>query len=282
MIALMSLLVMPFSALVAILVMVLTQRGEELDDSSLMLSFGSLFTACFFLSYGLLQTDWLLFKLDPRLEQVALLKVHPVYQGLELSPDSHRRLMDALVAKVAEGTSIENALHATLPALVASARERMGFAGAEAKVAWGKAELGALRELQRSDVARCAELADSQGNRQRLNTLASELSAETRTEFERALVSVMNSADAGLRDRYAYAGESVGFSEFRKRYRELREPLVRRHGEAVLRHLEANQLRKATPFGDRKLLCMARIDQLDAALAEPAPMAAMLTGAMLR
>ena len=57
MIALMSLLVMPFSALVAILVMVLTQRGEELDDSSLMLSFGSLFTACFFLSYGLLENS---------------------------------------------------------------------------------------------------------------------------------------------------------------------------------------------------------------------------------
>ncbi len=132
MMALVPFLVLPISALVAILVIVLLLRGEELDDSSLMLSFGSLFATCVILSYGLLQTQWLQFKLDPRLEQVAILRAHPVFQGLELSPDRHRQLMDALVGDVAEGTPVQDALDQALPALAAVARERMGFAGADA------------------------------------------------------------------------------------------------------------------------------------------------------
>ncbi|MGE4072477.1 MAG: hypothetical protein AB7E72_15010 [Lysobacterales bacterium] len=282
MMALVPFLVLPFSALVAILAIVLLLRGEELDDSSLMLSFGSLFATCVILSYGLLQTQWLQFKLDPRLEQVAILKAHPVFQALELSPDRHRPLMEALLGDVAQGAPVQDALDQALPALAAITRERMGFAGADAKVAWGKAELQALREFQRLDLVRCADLADSQGNRQGLRTLGSELSGETRAELEQAMVAVMKSADVGLRDRYAYAAESVEFSQFQKRYSELRQPLVRRYGEQVFRHLESNQMRKAAPFDDKKLLCNARIDQLDAALAEPAPMAAMLIGAMLR
>lgn len=276
-------LVFPICALVAVTIIVLVQRGVALDDAGLLWSFGTLFSAALLLCYGLLQTDWLRFRLDPRLAVLAEFDARPAILELRKSSSrEHQLLIEAMEERIAGGAGAAQALHAALPGLVAVARERMGFAGADAMVRWGKAELAALRELAGRDIQRCAALANSQGKREGLSTLAGALSAESLAAYEDAFAELSRSWQIGLRGPADHSTQRVSLNDLQARYEELRKPLVERHGNAVIAHLERGQLRRNGEFADARLLCQARIASLEAALEEPPDMASRLLKSMLR
>ena len=76
-------LIFPACALLAVVVIALVQKGKELDDHGLLLSFAVLFSVALLLAMGLLRTQWAQTRLDPTLELAAQLQAHPVIVALE-------------------------------------------------------------------------------------------------------------------------------------------------------------------------------------------------------
>jgi hypothetical protein len=276
-------LIFPICALVAVVVIALVQRGAELDDRGLLVSFAVLFSLTLLLVFGLLRTQWVQGKLDPTIELAAQLQAHPVIQALtRFHGDDNLALSAAMLGEMDRGMPISEVLQKARPALARIGQERLGFADENARIAWGKAELQALRELKRRDVQACAALALNQSEPKGYLALASGLSAENQQTFEQAFVAVLTSADAGMRREGTPPSQNIDFDQLQQRYREIRKPLVQRHGEAVAEYLERRRFEALPTFSDTRVLCEYRIDQLDAILREPPAMAARLLDAAMR
>jgi hypothetical protein len=276
-------LILPLCALLAVAVIALLQRGEELDDQGLLMAFVAVFSMSLLGCYGLLQTQWLLFKLDPRLQQVAVLQAHPVMQVLErYYVGGNQPLIDAMLAEVAAGTAIPEAMQKARPALALLGRDRLGFADEQARIAWGQAELQALRELKQHGVSQCAALAGSQSDRKGLLVLGSQLSTTYSEQFQQAFVAVLTTADAGMSRQGTPPSANIDLQQLQARYRELRVPLVQQYGMAVVDYLERRRFETMAPFADEQVLCDFRIAQLAAILKEPPAMASRMLDSTLR
>lgn len=276
-------LIFPACALVAVVVIALVQRGAELDDRGLLVSFAVLFSLALLLTVGLLRTPSVQGKLDPTIELAAQLQAHPLVQALDtFHADDSVALRTAMLAEMDRGKSLSEVLQAARPALSLIAKDRLGFADEAARIAWGKTELQALRELRRRDMQRCAALALSQSGPEGYLPLGSGMSAENQQQFEQAFVGVLTSADAGMRRKGAPPSQSIDLGQMQQRYREVRKPLVERFGEEVANYLERRRFEQLPPFSDARVLCEYRIEQLDAMLREPPAMAARLIDAAMR
>ena len=153
-------LIFPLCALVAVLVIALLQRGRELDDQGLLIAFSVLFSLTLLVCFGLLRTQVVQMTLDPVLKQASNLQAHPVFVALEkYYPNDVQSPRESILADLANGLSVEQALQKARPKLAKLGRDRLGFAGEQARIAWGQAELQALRELKALDVNACAALA---------------------------------------------------------------------------------------------------------------------------
>lgn len=276
-------LIFPTCALVAVAVIALVQRGEELDDRGLLLSFALLFSMALLLALGLLQTRWVQGKLDPTIELAEQLEAHPLVRALaEFHGDDDLLLRTAMLAQMDKGMPLPQVLQSARPAFARVGQDRLGFADAAAHVAWGKAELGALRELQVVDVKRCATLALSQGSPESFAALASGISSDNQREFEAAFVAVMTSADAGMRRTGPPRDQTLDFNQVQQRYMQIHEPLEQRHGSSVADFLAKRRWESVPAFDDARVLCDFRIAQLDAYLREPPEMAARLLDSAMR
>ncbi len=276
-------LIFPICALVAVVVIALVQRGAELDDRGLLVSFAVLFSLTLLLVLGLLRTQWAQGKLDPTLELAAQLEAHPVIQTLtQFHGDDNLALTAAMLGEMDRGMAIAEALQKARPALARIGQDRLGFADEAARIAWGKAELQALRELKRRDPQACAALALNQSDPKGYLALASGMSTENQQAFEQAFVAVLTSADAGMRRETKPPSQNIDLNQLQQRYREIREPLVQRHGEAVAEYLERRRFEPLPAFSDTRALCEYRIDQLDAILREPPALSARLLDAAMR
>jgi hypothetical protein len=276
-------LIFPICALVAVVVIALVQRGAELDDRGLLLSFAVLFSITLLLVFGLLRTQWVQGKLDPTIELAAQLEAHPVIQALtRFHGDDNLALTTAMLAEMDRGMPISEALQKARPALARIGQERLGFADENARIAWGRAELQALRELKRRSVQACAALALNQSDPKGYLELAAGLSAENQQAFELAFVAVLTSADADMRREGTPPSQNIDLNQLQQRYREIRKPLVQRHGEAVAGYLERRRFEQLPTFSDTRALCEYRIDQLDAILREPPAMSARMLDAAMR
>lgn len=276
-------LIFPACALVAVVVIAVVQRGAELDDRGLLMSFAVLFSIALLLVFGVLRTQWGQGKLDPTIELAAQLEAHPVIQALtRFHGDDNLALSTAMLAEMDRGLSISQVLEKVRPALARIGQERLGFADEAAHIAWGKVELQALRELRRRDVQACAALALNQSEPKGYLALASGMSAENQQAFEQAFVAVLESADAGMRREGKPPSQDISLDQLQRRYGEIRKPLTQRHGEQVADYLARRRFEALPTFSDTGVLCDYRIDQLDAILREPPAMAARMLDAAMR
>lgn len=276
-------LIFPACALLAVLVIGLLQRGKPLDDRGLLLAFIGLFTVSFLIAMSVVRSQWMAVKLDPQVQVATDLQSHPVFVALEnYNLDEDRAWRNALQQEVAKGASIAEVLEKARPALALMGRERLGFADEQAHLAWARAELTALKELRALDAGLCAKLAASQGDKAGYLTLGPGMSAEYATQFEQAWLAVLSTADAGMRREGKPPSAKVELDQMQRRYSELRETLVQRHGEAVVDFTERGRYGTAEPYNDPRALCEFRISQLDSMLREPPAMAARLLDAAMR
>lgn len=276
-------LIFPACALVAVVVIALVQRGAELDDRGLLVSFAVLFSLALLLTLGLLRTPAVQGKLDPTLELAAQLQAHPLVQALDqFHADDSMRLRSTMLAEMDNGKSMSEALANARPALSLIAKDRLGFADEAARIAWGKTELQALRELRRREMQLCATLALSQSEARSYLPLASGMSPDNQQQFETAFVAILTSADAGMRREGKPPSQNIDLGQLQMRYREVRKPLVQRYGDEVANFLERRRFEQLPPFSDARVLCEFRIDQLDAILREPPAMAARMLDATMR
>ena len=276
-------LIFPACALLAVVVIALVQKGKELDDHGLLLSFAVLFSVALLLAMGLLRTQWAQTRLDPTLELAAHLQAHPVIVALEqFHGDDNLALRTAMLADMDRGQSLAATLQKVRPALSLIARDRLGFADEAAHLAWGKAELAALRELAGREVKQCATLALSQTDANAYLPLASGMSAENQQAFEAAFVALLASADAGLRKQGTPPSQIIDFNQAQQRYVQLHEPLKQRYGADVDEFFGRRRFENLPPINDARVLCEYRIAQLDAYLREPPAMAARLLDAAMR
>lgn len=276
-------LIFPACALLAVGVIAVVQKGKELDDRALLMSFATLFSMALLLAMGLLRTQWAAAKLEPTVELAAQLQAHPVVEALDqFHGDDNLTLRTAMLADMDQGKTLPQTLQKMRPALSQIAHERLGFADETARLAWSKVELQALRELASRDVTQCAMLAMSQTEANAYQPLAAGMSAANQQAFEIAFVAILSSADAGLRSRATPPGKAIEFSEAQQRFAQLHEPLKQRYGAAVDEFFSRRRYENMPPFTDRKLLCEYRIAQLDAYLREPPAMAARLLDSAMR
>lgn len=276
-------LIFPACALLAVVVIALVQKGKELDDRGLLLSFAVLFSVALLLAMGLLRTQWAQTRLDPTLELAAQLQTHPVIVALDtFHGDDNLALRTAMLADMDRGQSLSASLQKVRPALSLIGRDRLGFADEAAHLAWGKVELGALRELASRDVKQCAALALSQTDANAYLPLGSGMSAENQQAFEAAFVALLTSADAGLRKQGTPPSQNIDFNQAQQRYVQLHAALKQRYGATVDEFFGRRRFEKLPPFDDVRVLCEYRIAQLDAYLCEPPAMAARLLDAAMR
>ncbi|HWS24968.1 MAG TPA: hypothetical protein VN259_00215 [Xanthomonadales bacterium] len=276
-------LIFPACALLAVVVIALVQKGKELDDRGLLLSFAVLFSMALLLALGLLRTHWAQARLDPTIELAAQLQAHPVIVALEqFHGDDNLALRTAMLADMDRGQSLSATLQKNRPALSLIAQDRLGFADEAARIDWSRVELQALRELARRDVKQCATLALSQTEANAYLPLASGMSAENQQAFEAAFVAMLASADAGLRKQGTPPSQVVDFNQAQQRYVQLHEPLKQRFGASVDAFFGRRQYEQMPPITDAQLLCDYRIAQLDAYLREPPAMAARLLDSAMR
>lgn len=276
-------LIFPACALLAVVIIALIQKGKELDDRGLLVAFSVLLSIALLLCFGLLRSQWTQSKLDPTIELAAQLVAHPVMVSLDLvHGDDNMTLRATMLAAMDRGKSLSEALQEVRPALSLIGRDHLGFADEAARIAWSKAELQALRELSKRNVKQCATLALSQTEANAYAPLAYGMTAENQQAFEAALVAVLSSADASLRNRGTPPSQKIEFSEAQLRYIQLHEALKQRFGETVDQFFGRRRFEEMPPFTDSKVLCEYRIAQLDVYLREPPAMAARLLDAAMR
>ncbi len=276
-------LIFPLCGLVAVVVITLVQRGRELDDQGLLISFAVVFSLALLGCFGLLRTQWVQEKLDPALKQATDLHAHPAFIALETYyPNDVQSPRDAILADLAAGASVTQALQKARPKLAKLGRDRLGFASEQARIGWGQAELQALRELKVRDVNDCAALAGSQGDYSGFSVLGSGLSAENHQLFEAAFVQVLTTADAGMRRELPPPSQNLELGQVQARYVELRAPLAQRYGEEVINYLERRRFEIVAPYTNAQVLCDFRTAQLETILKEPPAMAARLLDSAMR
>lgn len=276
-------LIFPACALVAVLIIAAIQRGRPLDDRSLLMAFGGLFSLAFLLCFALLRSQWAQATLDPAAKLVTDLQAHPLMRALgDYHLDEDHAWRGAIAKEVANGRTVAEALDLARPALALMGRDRLGFADEDAHLAWADAELTALKELRQIEVSQCATLARNVGEKTGFLVLGPGMSASYAQKFEQAFLQVLSSADAGMRHEGKPPSAKIELDQMQQRYRQLRDSWVQSFGEAPVDYLERKRFDALPPYTDNRGLCDLRISQLESMLAQPPAMAARLLDAAMR
>ena len=200
-----------------------------------------------------------------------------MYAALKLTaPDDHKALHEFLEGQMSQGLALPEAFVQARPLLTRLANERMGFADQKTRIQWGQVTVDTLRELQSRDPELCYRVMSSQSLDPQ--TLASAFSVGNANAFQQAVVSVYESADKGMRHERTPGDQPADFNEAARAFSAIR---AQQFGQPVSRQVSSKKLPEQ-PSEPAEQLCAARIAQLDAMLARPQGMAAMLVDSILR
>jgi hypothetical protein len=273
-------------ALFTVLLLAVLVADDDEVDQRLHRYFMVIFSIMLVAAFGFVREPKVQQTLDPEQKRAAELEAHPVFIVLTEAhvdePPSAKGVRQALAARLADDRlSVPEAIEQVRPELERAGTERLGFAGIEQRIAWGRMQLATLKELAAVDPVACHGMIF--GTAQGDAALRNSVSAENRREFQQVLVAM-------LRDGYANMGrhtsrpesERVEFNDMARRFGVLREQWVARFGEDIIGALPKSGRVPIDPRGKEATLCSARITQLTDVLAEPAPMASGLVDGLLR
>ena len=278
--ALLNLLFMPVCAALSGLFLWATAGQEPKDDRELYRGFIWPLAAFMLLYWGTVNTDAVRMYTDPVFRMQAEMDAHPVYAALKLTaPDDHKALHEFLEGQMSQGLALPEAFVQARPLLTRLANERMGFADQKTRIQWGQVTVDTLRELQSRDPELCYRVMSSQSLDPQ--TLASAFSVGNANAFQQAGVSVYESADKGMRHERTPGDQPADFNEAARAFSAIRDDLAQQFGQPVSRQVSSKKLPEQ-PSEPAEQLCAARIAQLDAMLARPQGMAAMLVDSILR
>ncbi len=277
-----SVLVFPLCGLLAALGAGLWLRGQDADDGQIYWSFTAVFVLAIVVCASLLRTDSLQRRLDPMVDAALQLDAHPLFAALRESQlEQSEQLLGRILQQVAEGRDLVAATASVRPDLARIGNAELGWADAETRVQWARAEVATLRELSARNATQCAAVARSQADPAGLEVLATGMTVANQQQFEAAFVRLLKSRPDGLSGRRTNDG--IDFNDAQRRYIEIHASLASTHGEDIDDDLGSRHLDRAPPkVNDPNRVCRYRIAQLEAYLAEPAPMASRLVDAAMR
>lgn len=273
-------------ALLTVLLLAVLVKDDEEVDARLHRSFMVIFSVLMVAAFGFIREPKVQQALDSVQRRQAELAAHPVFLALEEThidqPPAEKGVRKALAAQLAdERHSIPAAMSFVRPELERVGNDRLGFAGIQQRIAWGRMHLATLKELAAVDPLACHGMI--YGTARGDAALRDSVSADNDRDFQQVLVAM-------LRDGYANMGrhtslpesERVDFNDMARRFGVLREQWVARFGEDIVGSLPKTGRGETDPRGKEAAFCTARISQLTDVLAEPPPMAAGFVDSLLR
>jgi hypothetical protein len=275
-----DLLFMPVCAgMAGLFLWVITGKYEQ-DDRVLVRDFLFILAACMLLGWGTSRTDTARMILDPQFRLQAELDAQPVYAALKrTAPDDQKVLHEFLVSRLSQGLTLPEAMLQARSLLTRLTNERLGFADQKTRVAWGRVTVDTLRELQARDPGLCYRALASQPLDSK--TLSSAFSAGNTAAFQQAVVDVYESAHQGMGHERRPGDKPVEFNDAAREFSVISDTLAQQFGGLVSRQVSRKKFPEQ-PSAPAEQLCAVRIAQLDAMLARPQAMAAMLVDSVLR
>lgn len=280
MIAYFDVLMLPACGLFAGIIVWLLNRKAEASDGSLFWGFMIPFACSAMILFDVSKTDTVRKKIDPVYKQQTDLEAHPVYVALKKIPPGDLNNLDQDLMRFAQkGVSIPELMTIARPRFVEIANKRLGWASADAHVAWAQITVDTLIELQKRDPKVCFQaLAGTQEGAQ---ALSKGLSASNTQTFQTTFVDLIDSTDRDVHGRAKQNVPNVEFNDAARQWRVVMDAVQARYGEAVSEIVSHKKWREVPPDMQGQV-CAARIMQLNTMIEQPVPMAYRLLDSAMR
>lgn len=275
MMALYFLLLPAFSAAIAGTVIWTANRGQVLDDRSLIQQFVLWFAICTALAWGLTKTDAVRLRIDPQFKLQTELDAHLVYAAVKrLGRDDHAKLHNFLATQIAQGKTLTDAFLAARPLLEALVQHQLQFADQKTFLKWAGVQIETLKELQARDPVLCFRALAAKPVPPL--PLAQPFSAENTRAFHQSVIEIYESKERYGSNKDRTQGEKgPDFNEAALEFRVIMETVTQRFGEPMSKQLSDWGLANP-PAEPPEKICEAKIFQLQAMQARPPAMASSL------
>lgn len=281
-----SLLVFPTCAVMSAVVVGVMHRREELEDSALLREFIIVLIFGVALVYATLQRPSIQLRLHPELQLQADIEADPIYRALaHVGPEHAARFRSLLVSERATAATLPEARLQARSMLTALATARLGFADQATRIAWGRATVDTLRELQAVNPEQCYAAVSGQDLDR--GTIARGLSAHNAAEFEAAVIPVLLQSPGlelpgkGMDGARSRDDKPADFNATMLEYHGIQEDIAQRYGAEVSALLTSKRFPQSPPMA-ADAICSARIYQLERMLQQPKATAALLIDSALR
>lgn len=274
-------LLIPICATLTGLIVWAINRGQSLDDGTLIRDFLIILAISLLLVGGVGTTDTARLYLDPQFRLQTEMDAHPVYSTIKrVAPDDHKELDTFLALQMSHGDTLSEAFLQARPLLTKLTKHRLGWADQKTKLVWGRVSIDSLKELQAIDPMLCYRALSAEPPSQQ--ELAHAFSADNTTAFQQAIVEVYESAALGISNKYPPDDKPVEFHAAALEFYAIREVVAKRYGKPVAELATNKKAFPAAPTESPEKMCAARIFQLEAMLERPQAMAARLIDSLLR
>jgi hypothetical protein len=276
MMALYFLFLPAFSAAIAGTVIWSTNRGQVLDDGSLIRQFILWFAICTALAWGLTKTDAVRLRIDPQYKLQTEVDAHPVYAAVKgRGGEDHVKLHNFLATRIAQGQTLTDAFLAARPLLEDMVKDRLQSADQKSALNWANVRIETLRELQAKDPVLCFRALSAKPLPAIPTLLVQNFSAENTRAFHQAVIEVYKVSERDASNVRPPSESGPDLNEVKLEYRTIMETVSQRFGEPMSKQISAWGLADA-PTEPPDQVCAAKIFQLQAMQSRPPAMAIRL------
>lgn len=271
------LLLLPVCAVIAGVVVGVSNRDESPEDGSLVRQF-LLFLAIFAAAtWGISRLPSVQSRINPEVKLQEQLHANIAYEAIEkYSPSDLATVRAALGKEVGGGASVTEAFVRIRPVVAALVRDRLGFADQATAVMWARLMSDVLQQMKASDPQKCVRtLHPVPGAPHPLAEPV--LSDAGNAAFMKAVADVYESASAGMRNDAARKDPHVELHALQAEYRLVMEQMKGEFGDDALR-TKAPEWREAHPA----LYCDMVVRKIELMLQREAAMSGSLLRAYLR
>lgn len=275
MMALYFLLLPAVCATIAGTVIWTANRGQKLDDGSLIRQFILWFAICTALAWGLTKTDAVRLRIDPQYKLQTELDAHPVYAATKrLGRDNHAKLHNFLVTQITQGKTLTDAVLGARLLLEELVQDQLQYADQKVFLSWANVQIETLKELQSKDPLLCFR-ALSSAKPVPLVALAQPFSAENTRAFHQSVVELAAVATYDAKGQRVVGEKGPDFNTVALEYRVIMETVTQRFGEPMTNQLNTWGMANA-PTEPPQRICAAKIFQLQSMQLRPPAMASRL------
>lgn len=226
------LLSLPVCAMVAGVVVGVTNRGQEPEDGSLVRQFLLFLVIFSVVSWGASRLPSVQMYLDPRIKLRAQLEATPVYAAIQkYAPSDALVIESALGMAMARGArDLPEAFVRIRPVLAGQVQRQLGFADHATAVAWSRVMQDVLVQMRAIDPQKCLHtLYPEKGMPNPLSEPV--LDAASAAAFMQAVADVHASADAGRRRDTPNSGPRVDLQALQNEHQAVTQQMKGFFGE---------------------------------------------------